>query len=235
MECLANALHVQELEISQRNHRRHPALMDVAIRPGGNDVVGRLLCSPQSHLKILHLAHMDLEDHRFISSVEALPTSQLQQLNVSDNRIKSSGIMAFAEQLPNIKCLRDIDISANRWESESNDDVVWEKLLEGVRENYTIESLDTLWGGQARQSLLLYELGREETSCITQKCPIGTVALHTGPSWGWECPTLASSDGLESGCRILVVATKCHSLIDPLLIFLEESPKEEKENHDVAN
>lgn len=150
VECLANAQQLQRLEISE-NYRHYlhrqggQALIDIVVRQGGNDMVGRLLQKPQSQLKILHLTRMDLDDHHFKTIVEALPTSQLEELNVAVNYIHCGGIMAFAKQLPKIKCLKHVDLSGNPWEL-SMPEWVWEKILEGILKNYSIECINTSLG-----------------------------------------------------------------------------------------
>lgn len=80
-----------------------------------NGLVGQLL-SPQSRLQQLVLPGILLEDYHFLPIVEMLPTSQLQVLDVRDNSIGYKGLLAFARQLGNIKCLTEIVLARNPWE-----------------------------------------------------------------------------------------------------------------------
>lgn len=142
---LANAFHLQSVRFIRNQNTLCPleaTLSDVLVKGGVNSIVGQLL-SPPSRLQKLSLDELYLGNDHFLSIVEMLPTSQLQVLDVSYNRIDRQGLLAFAHQLPRIKCLKTIDMYHNPWENHRYDDELVEEciaaLLQGMIENYSIE------------------------------------------------------------------------------------------------
>ena len=147
VESLANAIHLQELSISDMNRpnfwspQRGQSLSDLIVKERGeNDIVLRLLHNSRNRLLKLSLANMHLEDGHFMAIVELLPNTHLEVLNLSENNIQREGILRFAAQLPRIKCLKVVHLGLNPWEDlqESVEDC-WVALLQGVLANSHIE------------------------------------------------------------------------------------------------
>lgn len=147
-ELLVNALHPKKVCMKGRWPTPRPWLTDLMVR---NCIVGQLL-SPQSQLQKLQLQCIVLEDRHFLAIVEMLPTSPIQVLDVMFNLIGHQGILAFARQLPRLKCLREVVLALNAWEQKSHYDRdsslkshhgCMKALLLGMFENYSIELLDS--------------------------------------------------------------------------------------------
>lgn len=149
--AVANAFHLQCVSFDRMSTPyRQSELSDILVRNGGNSINTEQLLSPHRRLQKLRLPAMDLKDRHFLPIVEMLPTSQLQYLDVSSNHIGIQGILAFANQLPRIKCLKKAKLSNNAWEyphdhnghhQASYRECIAAMLL-GMIENYSIECLE---------------------------------------------------------------------------------------------
>ena len=145
-EGLANAFHLQTVGFhSTRNRNLH----DILVRDG-DCIVRQLLSTPQSRLERLVLSDMHLTDYHLHLIAEMLPTSSLQVLNLSYNLFEGEGILAFACQLPRIKCLKRLDLSHSHWDiykysSTREHATIYRDciaaLREGMYENYYLECL----------------------------------------------------------------------------------------------
>ena len=67
------------------------------------DIVMRLRQNSQNQLQKLRLPGISLDDRRFLSIVELLPTSRIEVFDIAKNDIEAQGILALATQLSNIK------------------------------------------------------------------------------------------------------------------------------------
>lgn len=146
VESLANATTLQMLSIKDMDLPSFglvsPLMLADIFRPGGEDIILRLLRNPQCRLQELSLSNMHMEDHQFMAIVEILPTTKLEVLNVDGNKIQCQGILALAAQLPNIKCLKVVGLGGNPWETVGEGlEQCWAALLEGLLENFSVESL----------------------------------------------------------------------------------------------
>ena len=144
MESLANATNLERLKFQQMIYHGQTRnyLADEIIRPGGNDIVCRLLQNPQSRLEVLTLSDMCLEDRHFVAIVDVLPTSRIKMLYVHSNNIQCRGILAFAAQLPRIKRLRLAVCHDNPWMNDrEGSEQCWAALLKGLVANDSLEIL----------------------------------------------------------------------------------------------
>jgi hypothetical protein len=129
---MGHAIHLQVLSI-QGLYQSTSSLREAA-----SDVAVRLLQHPNSQLRKLHLKSIHLKDSHFIKIVEVLPMSQLQVLVVDHNDIQSPGIWALADNLSQIKSLKEVELCDNPWE-RSQEEYCWEDLLQGLRVSFSIE------------------------------------------------------------------------------------------------
>ena len=134
VESIGNAVHLRELRIRGR-------MYGMPLQQG-NDIAIRILQNSQNRLQKLYLPLNGVSDCCFMEIVEMLPTLPLEVLFLPGNNIQSQGILAFAAQLPRIKCLKEVFIGGNPWESDPERfEQCWMALLEGLIENFSIESL----------------------------------------------------------------------------------------------
>jgi hypothetical protein len=146
-QALGKALHLESVRFI-RGCDPQSKICDDLVRDG--DGIVRRLLSPQRQLKLLTLTGLYLEDHHFQTITEMLPTSQLQVLDVSNSCIGREGTLAFACQLPRIKCLKRLDLSHSHWDiykysSTREHATIYRDciaaLREGMYENYYLECL----------------------------------------------------------------------------------------------
>jgi len=161
-ESLANSVHLESVGFFRLFYN---------LTTDGACIV-RTLLSPQSRLEKLILSAMPMTDRYFRQIVDMLPPSQLRVLDVSDNSlIGVEGRLELARQLPNIKHLKELDLSCNSWERIMHH--WYEKctvaFLEGMFENSSIEH---------------FRLGRrvEELEYLTESNRIRGQILATGLS-----------------------------------------------------
>jgi hypothetical protein len=86
-----------------------------------------------------------LEDRHLIAIAQMLPTSHLEVLDVSDNRIRYQGIMAFAQEMPRMKSLKEVHLQWNPWEDAPSKefDECCAALLQGLRQNHSITNVNS--------------------------------------------------------------------------------------------
>lgn len=144
---IATSYHLEKLVLSSSLcassiRSQQQGLADLVVSLDGQYGIGavvRLLKSPASHLKVLDLSNLHLLDGHAKIITHALTTnSTLEQLNLSFNEIGCSGIDSIAEDLRHIQHLRKLSLKPNPW-------VRGQALLDGMKENLSIEYLDSLW------------------------------------------------------------------------------------------
>jgi hypothetical protein len=151
LESLANAIRIHRISLTQSHlldeQDREQVLFKLVGGGGHNGVVVRLLQNPLSPLQHLELSNMRLDDDHFIPIVQLLPTSQLKILDVSCNRIQSRGVFEFARQLPRIQSLKKVAIGGNPWLRSAQAGECGLALLQGLRENYSVEEFGSGMNG----------------------------------------------------------------------------------------
>eukprot|EP00429_Kryptoperidinium_foliaceum_P042153 CAMPEP_0176117946 /NCGR_PEP_ID=MMETSP0120_2-20121206/59262_1 /TAXON_ID=160619 /ORGANISM="Kryptoperidinium foliaceum, Strain CCMP 1326" /LENGTH=210 /DNA_ID=CAMNT_0017452257 /DNA_START=129 /DNA_END=757 /DNA_ORIENTATION=- len=111
------------------------------------DLVQLIAVSPS--LRHLHLAHNSIGNEGAKVLAQSNSFSQLQVCNMSDNEIGPQGIREIASALSRPDCvLRTLVLDSNR----VGDDGL-EKLLEGLRRNASLKSLDLSYNRITRRGL----------------------------------------------------------------------------------
>lgn len=124
--------------------------------------VSHLLQNPKSQLRRLELISVGLRDEHLMAITPLLCAtlrrtdqdddepattrskrcySRLEVLNVSHNEIDSRSILDFAHRLPDMPCLRIVDLQRNDWDDGAEAKTCMEALWQGVLRNYSLESL----------------------------------------------------------------------------------------------
>jgi len=123
---------------------------------GGHQPVTQLLQDPNSQLKFLDLSRMRLVDDDFIALTHILPTTRLEELDVSCNYIGAPGILEFARHLPTIKCLKKVRLFYNEWDKkESDQDLCGAAVFQGMKKNTSIEGMGGRFGPQVIHQCML--------------------------------------------------------------------------------
>ncbi len=146
---LAMSTNLQSLRV-QEIHEEHTAqfLSNLVVGDDSNGAVARLLRNPENQLRKLDLSDMTLTDCHLIVLARLLPTSRVEELDVSGNKIQAKGILELARQLPRIQSLKEIRIARNPCTSHRYD---WnqcpdsgETLLHGIIGNTSLVRIDTM-------------------------------------------------------------------------------------------
>lgn len=141
-ESVGNATYLQELSITETDTSDHQTVSDTVVRPGGDDIVVRLLQNSQSRLRKLYLQSLDLKGFQLTAILELLPMSKLEVLFLNGNNIQLEGILSLAMQLPRIKSLKVLNLGDNPWQDDHEKaEACWAALLCGLLANFSVESL----------------------------------------------------------------------------------------------
>jgi hypothetical protein len=117
----------------------------------GVGAVLQLLVASNSRLKSLDLSNLHLQDEHVVILASALTrtnennttttnhNSTLEQLNLSFNEIGCDGIVQFSRYLPEMRALKKLSLKPNPWAEGGG-----KAILEGMRQNVSIEYLDSL-------------------------------------------------------------------------------------------
>lgn len=184
---LAKALHLKRLVLERKLKDTyqlcHRELVDGLLGKDGNgNTITAGMVGPQSRLQELCLSQMHLKDHHFLTIVQMLPTSQIKNLDVSNNEIQWQAIMTFARQLSKIKRLKEVALDGNPWEdaqegpAASHYDMCCTALMDGMLENFSINCLwiscGTLAGDMVR-SCCRTNGYREQILATFKSIPVG--------------------------------------------------------------
>jgi hypothetical protein len=189
-EAFPHSFNLECIRLRPGKYGHHQeALSDLLLtRDGGIGTIVSLLRHPQSRLQRITLTDMHLEDCHFLSIIEMLPTSQLQDLDLCCNKIGRDGIMAFASQLPRIKCLKSVDIHLNYWDNSEQRATERYKeciaaLARGMTENHSLEGF--LPHDQLLDFFLRVNRTRRRILAVAHSIPVGlwpSILKEVGPS-----------------------------------------------------
>jgi hypothetical protein len=140
---LANSTHVHTLGVQDNPYELSAQLLSsLGI---GDGALARLLRNPQNLLRTLELSDMALTDDHMVALVQLLllPTSHLEEVDISDNEIKADGFMELVRQLPRIQSLKKILIQGNTCTESGLDwDDHNDTLMQSFMENTSLQYMD---------------------------------------------------------------------------------------------